>query len=201
MEKPKKYEERLMDALAFDEDDLDANQAGHFSPEQRARFIGEQRKIAVFAGFFTLLLALWIGATRLNAAAAPALFVFIPIFAALFLTYAVKVLRLSSDLREDRVLTAEGRVALSMKGSGSNQVECTVKVGAMRFRVKQPVFLAFKNGDPYCIYYTRRSKRLLSAEWLRENDDNLIIEQPDDQAGDDEDVNIVAEQKAAMRRK
>ena len=48
MEKPKKYEDRLMAALDFDEDDLDANQAGHFSAAQRAQFAAKQRRIAAF---------------------------------------------------------------------------------------------------------------------------------------------------------
>ena len=37
MDKPKKYEEHLMDALGFDEGDLAANQAGEFSKRQTAR--------------------------------------------------------------------------------------------------------------------------------------------------------------------
>ena len=32
--------------------------------------------------------------------------------------------------------------------------------------INKDVFLAFKNGDPYAIYYAPYSKTLLSAEWL-----------------------------------
>ncbi|MFN8565797.1 MAG: hypothetical protein U0703_30125, partial [Anaerolineae bacterium] len=108
----------------------------------------------------------------------PVLLVLLPIFGALFLTYAIRAYRLRSDVNEDQVMSTEGRVDLSMRGRSSNNVECTIRVGDMRFRVKQQVFLAMKNGDPYRLYFSRRSKRLLSAEWLRENDDNLL-EMPD----------------------
>jgi hypothetical protein len=36
------------------------------------------------------------------------------------------------------------------------------------FAINKPIFLAFKNGDPYRIYYAPHSKTLLSAEWLRD---------------------------------
>jgi hypothetical protein len=38
------------------------------------------------------------------------------------------------------------------------------------------VFLSFKNGDPYRIYYAPATKLILSAEWLR--DDSPFVDQP-----------------------
>ena len=80
---------------------------------------------------------------------------------------------LIEDLRENRILAAEGRVDLSIQGD----YDYFLLVEKQRFRLrKKDTFLTFKNGDPYRIYYTPRSRQILSVEWLRENDDNLLDE-------------------------
>ncbi len=177
MEKPKKYEERLMDTLGFDEDDLDANQSGHFSAAQRTKFAAEQRRIATFIAADLLVGAAWIGAAQffwLAAATLPLLFyILMPLFAVVLLGYGIKIFRLWRDVQEDQVLSAEGRIDLSMYAQTTNNLDCKIKVGEVTFPVKRDTFLAFKNGDPYAVYYTRRSKKLISAEWLR-GDDNLL---------------------------
>ncbi|GAB4308759.1 MAG: hypothetical protein Kow00117_02030 [Phototrophicales bacterium] len=42
-----------------------------------------------------------------------------------------------------------------------------VQIADQKFKVSQRVMLAFKNGDPYSIYYVDRE--ILSAEWLNES--------------------------------
>lgn len=179
MGKPKKYEERLMDALAFDEDDLDANAAGHFSEAQREDFAAEQRRLALFIAGDTLIVAAWLILTRFGGfigATLPLVLIVLPILLALVLSYAIRLYRLYADVREDQPQNAEGRVELSMHGkSGAGStVDCTIRVSDAKFPLKEEAFLAFKNGDPYRIYYASRSKKLLSVEWLRENDDSLL---------------------------
>ncbi|MBK8029121.1 MAG: hypothetical protein IPK17_06325 [Chloroflexi bacterium] len=49
-----------------------------------------------------------------------------------------------------------------------------------KFKVQHDGFLAFKNGDPYRLYYTPHSHTILSAEWLR--DDDPFVERGDDAA-------------------
>ncbi|MFN8448739.1 MAG: hypothetical protein U0521_09160 [Anaerolineae bacterium] len=91
--------------------------------------------------FSTLLFLGWIVLMPISSAASvtlPVLFE-LPIFGALFLTYAIRAYRLRSDVNEDQVMSTEGRVDLSMRGRSSNNVECTIRVGDMRFRVKQQV--------------------------------------------------------------
>ena len=36
----------------------------------------------------------------------------------------------------------------------------------MRFRVKKDAFLAFKNNEPYVLYYTEHNKKLVTAEMM-----------------------------------
>lgn len=77
-------------------------------------------------------------------------------------------------MRTNQVALAEGRVDLSLNAL-QNTAEYFLRVENMRFTIKQNAFLTFKNGDPYRIYYAPHSKKILSVEWLRE-DDNLIDE-------------------------
>ncbi len=204
MEKPKKYEDRLMGTLGFDEDDLDANQSGHFSSAQRAQFAAEQRRIATFIAADLLVGAAWIGAARffwIAAATLPLLlYILMPLFAVVLLGYGIKIFRLWRDVQEDQVLSAEGRIDLSMHAQTTNNLDCKIKVGEVTFPVKQDTFLAFKNGDPYAIYYTRRSKKLLSAEWLRGEDNLLSPDEIDAAREDGEDDEIAPEATARQRR-
>lgn len=88
------------------------------------------------------------------------------------------------DLRERRAESVEGRVQLdlhrsyngSMHHVGGNHYRMSggrdqyyVYIGGMRFEVSKAGFLAFKNDDPYIVYYAPHSKMLLSAEWLRDD--------------------------------
>lgn len=55
-DKVKKYEDRIMDVFAFDENDLEANQAGHLSQQQMVRLKkARNRAISTFALLATLL--------------------------------------------------------------------------------------------------------------------------------------------------
>jgi hypothetical protein len=42
-----------------------------------------------------------------------------------------------------------------------------IELEKLRFDTAHRIFLAFKNGDPYRIYYAPGSNTILSAEWLR----------------------------------
>lgn len=198
MGKPKKYEERLMEALAFDEDDLAANQAGEFSSRQVARLNREQFSTglggALVLVFGIIIVSLVMGAVNFALMTLPILVILIAISAFFLGLSAVIWLRsrkLYADLVDRWVAEIEGRVDLSVR-AGQNAASYYLRVGdgedSVRFTVKQRAFLAFKNGDPYRIYYARRSQRLLSAEWLRENDDNLLEAQ--DEAASEEPPSV-----------
>lgn len=182
-EKPKKYEERLMDIFAFDEDDLDANEAGQLSPAQGAQLQRARNTALSTFALMWLLCGVLAAIVVVLGLRAPGL---LPaVMAALLLTAGVSFAfsisrKLSADLRDRRVLAAEGRITLSMLGAS----DYFLGVEQMKFRLnKQETFLAFKNGDPYRIYYAPRSQRILAVKWLRENDDNLLADDEIDAAG------------------
>ena len=175
-DKVKKYEDRIMDVFAFDENDLEANQAGHLSQQQMVRLKkARNRAISTFA-----LLAMLFGflAIIIVAAGFQASGILPPLAAGLLAVLAIYAIfgrnaqALLKDMRTNQVALAEGRVDLSLNAL-QNTAEYFLRVENMRFTIKQNAFLTFKNGDPYRIYYAPRSKRILSVEWLRE-DDNLV---------------------------
>lgn len=184
MAKVKKYDDQLMNVLRFDDDDLEANRAGTLSARQIARIHAERRTDIFWLGFFALLFLAAAGfiltrislrspfAVALLAGGAAGL-------AALVIGFVRRFQPLSRDLRENHALAVEGRIDLSLKPRG-RRILYSVAVGKMTFPISKDAFLSFKNRDPYCVYYAPHSKRILSVEWLR--DDNPFIE--DDGAGE-----------------
>jgi hypothetical protein len=173
-EKPKKYEERLMSTFAFDEDDLAANQAGHLSQKQAIRLKSARNSEIyrlVLPAFVSLLIAL--GFFRYTAS----IIVFLTVVAiAILMMLAIngpKLYRWRADLLEEAILSAEGRIYLSLD-TRRKKVGYFLRLGGVWLSIDKAKFLALKNGDPYRIYYTRRTKHILAVEWLRDGDDNLI---------------------------
>ncbi len=181
MQKTKKYEERLMDVLHYDDDDLEANRAGRMTQRQIKR-LNQDRILLMLLWLIPALLG--VGALSLSCMVVFAvstqhmdtlLFLLIIGFGVIIwltLYFGAKSKRLVADLREQRVEEVEGRIDLSLQ-YGRNNIAYAVQVDDERFALKKPVFFAFKNGDPYRIYYAPHSKRILSVEWLRD-DDNLL---------------------------
>jgi hypothetical protein len=169
--KLKKYEDVLMTALQFRESDLAANEAGELSPTQIRKLqwrrsmaiIGALVLTAIFA--FILLSFVRFAAFR---GASPLLAIGFVIVVGILAFITYQAVSLTNDLR-DGVSVVEGRVQLDMN-RGEQTSRFYVKIDNIRFRVRKAVFLAFKNGDPYRIYYAPRSKLILSVEWLRDDD-------------------------------
>ena len=177
MDKPKKYEDLLMAALDFTEADLEANQAGELSARQIKAL--EKRRGLMFMGVFASIVVMalfFLLASVMQPSDDAFVFYFFAVFPALLAIYlAYNVYRSSSDTRERRSAVVEGRVALDVSG-GQNSANFAIKLENKKFRLNKRQFLTFKNGDPYRVYYAPRSKRILSAEWLR--DDAPFVDQP-----------------------
>jgi hypothetical protein len=182
MNKVKKYEDRLMEVLRFDDADLEANQAGTLSPRQAAHLRLERRSeffwITFFGVFFGATIALLLRQIPLNAPGVVPLLV-LAAFVATVLVYHYlrRVAPLSKDLHENRALAVDGRVDLSLKPKG-RRIKYSMDIGKMRFPIRKDAFLSFKNRDPYCVYYAPHSKQILSVEWLR--DDNPFVDEDEE---------------------
>lgn len=200
-EKPKKYEERLMDVFRFDDDDLEANQAGQFSQAQIAH-LKAARNTAIFQFalmwlFIGVLTAVVVGIGMRVEGALPPVMAGLLVISVLPFIFS-KARRLMKDVRENRILAAEGRVDLSMR----NYTDYSLFVDKQRFDLKQKeAFLAFKNGDPYRIYFAPHSKQILSVEWLRENDDNLLDEDENRSELDSDTASDLTPDRQTLRRR
>lgn len=176
MDKPKKYEDLLMAALNFTEADLEANQAGELSARQIAAL--EKRRGLMFMGVFVSMVVMalfFLIASVMQPSDDATVFYFFTVFPALFTLYlAYNVYRYGKDIHDRRSAVVEGRVELDISG-GQNSANFAIKLENKKFRLNKRQFLTFKSGDPYRVYYAPKSRRILSAEWLR--DDSPFVDQ------------------------
>lgn len=179
--KVKKYEDVLMAALNFTADDLTVNQAGSLSVGQVRALQQQQtrqiRRITLMCAF-VLALALFV-MVAVTLATVPML-----AFIVLFMVVATvngtrSIQRLNHDLQAS-VEAVEGRIELDLCSAEDGSGNYFVWLDGRKFKVQRDGFLAFKNGDPYRLYYTPHSHTILSAEWLR--DDDPFVERGDDAA-------------------
>lgn len=201
--KLKTHADQLATVFNFTDEDLAANRAGKLSERQRLHLRTRIRQrawlaAAVYVVIGILLVFLSSGGWETFAGGLLAISV-PPLVVSLLLGY--EVYRLSKTHNQNEVRQIEGRVALDVKTTSTqygSQHGFSMTVNDVRFGLKQPQFLAFKNGDPYTIYYTP-NKQIVSVEWLR--DDSPFIE-PDDDAEvdifDDEQAEVAP--RSARRR-
>jgi hypothetical protein len=158
----------LQSALNFSYEDLEANRDGHLSSTQRSEFTLIERRWMVSAIIATLIIV-W---SILNAGGRIDVAIgrggipwFIAAGAMTFSWYKWK--QYFDDLRSTEISALQGHVNLDMTVNGKSST-LSLTIQDTKFDVKKDVFLAFKNGDPYAIYYAPHSKTILSAEWLRQ---------------------------------
>ncbi len=189
MAKVKKYEDVLMTAFYFDAQDLEANQAGKLTDWQRNRLKADIRRstsalaIIGFGGVFVFAAGASVFVSSPHTPAEsllPLVLIVLMIAAFAAAYYYLRSQHASADLSQQQVGTVEGRVELKAASSGERSSAYSARVGSIQFPLKQHEFLAFKNGDPYRIYYAPQSHRILSLEWLRESEDDNLIETPAD---------------------
>ena len=175
MEKPKfklKNDEEaaaveLQSALNFSTDDLAANQEGHLSAMQRGKLQATERR-CMGVGIFGLLIIAWsvLNADgRIDVAIGQGNFAWLAIAGvSAFAWYKWK--QYFDDISGPEIASLQGRVNLEI--AGNKNTSLTLRLQDTKFTVNKNVFLAFKNGDPYRLYYAPRQKKILSAEWLRD---------------------------------
>lgn len=166
----------LMNALHFTQADLDANRDGCLTERQAARLRRKRnlRRLAI-AGvvafvFLINLPGLFVifGSDDYSPPADILIFTglimgCIGILAVLYTRSGLRAI--AADLQEKTVEAVQGQIKLEPFGEGSIMLRVLDRV----FSVSDRTGFAFKNGDPYCLYYAPHSKTLLSAEWLRED--------------------------------
>jgi len=151
-----KPSERLMNVLGFSKGDLECNQQGKMSANQRSAYLNKRKWYLLGSGLCILgFMIVWFGGRELS--------VFLVGFVIGIFVCGMNAYRFYSDGINGVVASSEGRIDMTINGR-----RFSIAVEGQQFDLRQKAFLAFKNGDPYRLYYTPRTKQLLSAEWLRD---------------------------------
>jgi hypothetical protein len=179
----------LMNAIGFTEEDLEANRNGYMSQRQFAWLEREKRSrqrsfIATLVIWPLLSGLLGPGAilyygpaselTLLAAYLGTALVIlifFIPFYDLRWRRVRQCRSAVENVHRTGGISWVEGWVNLDIEAhadDGGTIYTYAISLESMCFNIRKDVFLAFKNGDPYRIYYEPYTTRLLSAEWLRD---------------------------------
>jgi hypothetical protein len=170
-----KREQRFADAIGFTEQDLAANREGYMTKSQRALLDRERKlwrsdmQIAMASLPIAVVLTIWDG-YRIGDTLSSRIGILI-FFTVIIGLWYVDVRRrwrwFDGDLYKGEVVFTDGKVGLRTYRQKNGRIYL-VKVSKLQFSVQKQAYHAFREGDPYRIYYAPRSKRLLSAEWLRE---------------------------------
>lgn len=173
-----KHEHALANVLDYQDDDLIANQNGGLGTRQRQTLhLNFYRDLLILcAGALT-----WFGfSIVISLLTDAALAVALIICGLMLLNRSQRLIplwKLYRDLRSGEVVSDEGVIHLVLQ-RGSSQGEYSLQLDDHLFPVSQAALLTFKNGDPYRLYYLPKTKLLLSAEWLR--DDQPFDEEPNE---------------------
>lgn len=171
-----KYKHPLAAALQFDMDDLDANRHGIMTEHQvrrlRRQFITKMGYFMVFGPLVLGVLIVMTG-TLLTENIAICILPALLLGLATFTSVVTRLIGVFRDMNERVVANVEGYIRLDLfRTLFSARPNYTVLTGEERFEIDKATFLTFKNHEPYILYYTPRTKILLSAEWL--NDDPFL---------------------------
>jgi hypothetical protein len=165
-----KYEDVLMKAIGFNEEALELNRQGKLSvPQLDAvkwhRDLNGCGLVIVILGFIVVfrlfggVISSFTGCMVGLIAGGLCISTLYSVFNEWYKT--------NQDVNKSRIEIIEGYMTIDVKQEGNKTVYCVVSIEGIEFIVKKKVFLAFKNGEPYRIYYTPNTKRILSVEWLR----------------------------------
>ncbi len=157
-------QEDLMWAIGFTPTDLETNQEGVLSDHQRRKFQSERRtSVLNAAALGVLIIAVFVLMHKWDSMTGIVLL--LPIFGCgwLALVSITRALDCHNDIKHNQADSVQGRVSLDISDKGYYMIQLQQKV----WPVKKTIFLAFKNGDPYAIYFAPRTNKILSAEWLR----------------------------------
>jgi hypothetical protein len=165
----RKPEHILMDAIGFTEEDLEFNLEGDLSDAQEAWLNGERSlwmyrivlALVVFGAACIFILINLDGATEYQIIIGFCIFTGMFVFASIS-----KWMQFNGDLR-DGIEVAEGRIKLDIRDKAQEHSKYRIIIENITFKIDKDIFLAFKNGDPYAIYYAPHTKTILSAVWLR----------------------------------
>jgi hypothetical protein len=168
----------LMGAFNFTPADLDANQHGYMSKEQRPNLrkahLRKLRLSLIIIGICAsvLLLALVALVFRLGKPPESPLGLACALVALTTMTMTISLgtfhdwRQFDADLRKGEVSSISGRVSLRILGGSHPNVTCRLRIQSMELSVSEDQLLALKDGESYRVFFAPNSKVILSVESL-----------------------------------
>ena len=204
-EKLKNHVDDLMNAFEFDEPDLELNRHGELSAQQTSLLQRRRTRnlsLVSIGSILFLAIGLYQAAFgQLSPDDTAALFVILAVFLGIGL---FRLLQLAPAVGKSLQMI-EGRVPLGSRGGRSrHRSGYRASVDDWPFRISRQEFFAFKNGDPYRVYYIPGRNTIVSVEWLRDDDP---FEEPNDNhrleylSVSEEDLLTPETQSLPLRRK
>ncbi|MEQ8675640.1 MAG: hypothetical protein RLP44_00630 [Aggregatilineales bacterium] len=185
----------IADVMNLSEADFAANEAGKLSDLQTRRLQNRRLMwglatagalLMLLLGIVSLVVLLGIGAG--SDGGIFVVFGFVGfLWTALLWQMPLKWWHANQELQAGDVQQSEGRIRQNMSKVPIGMVQPTkyyIEQGENKFEVSKDVFFTFKNGDPYTLYYTPKTKFLVGAQHIR-TDDAFMPE--DDTWSDDVD--------------
>lgn len=160
----RRYINVLHEGYGFDDDGLEANVQGTLSEGQRQSIMWR----VGFLGVLLLVLAILVAYITSIIDQSSAILVLLG-SGFIMLYVLVTLIILAIEWRNNRVAFVEGIISLDAYNAG-RRVYYRVDIANERLPLSKYQFLAFKNRDPYRIYYLPTSKRVMSAERLDLNE-------------------------------
>ena len=163
-------DKRLRKAFEFTPDDLAANRAGKLTENQITKLQDWQHLNSVFhfvGGLFAIPLVMLFGSSISSELSITVGILVICLLAIAGSAYA-SIQRYRKDIIGSIAESACGLVELDV-GWSKYSDNFTLEIDSFRSSVDRQQFLALKNGNPYCVYYSPRTKRILSIEVYDKN--------------------------------
>ena len=166
----------LEEALNFDEEALELNRDGQLSNHQRDELMAVANslkgiEVLVYLGAVIVGLVVIVDGI-LKSDTITSRIVMLGVVGALAYGLDYILRRHITRYQQDTMTGIEaiqGHVVLDFQ-SQSNSAKFLVTLSGETFSVSKNVFLAFKTGDPYVVYFAPRTRRILSAELLRQTE-------------------------------
>lgn len=156
----------LSKVLNFTEEDLTANQRGQLSEAQRARLRSQMVYWGSGGGFMFLIMAIaliWLLSIPFDLLSLIGLVV----VGLLTLVFGVgtwfEVSERWADLRKGVVLSATGAAEPYIRSRIQGSEYYSLKIGALEFGISSPAYYGLNPGNRYQIFYTPKTKIIMSA--------------------------------------
>jgi hypothetical protein len=153
-------------AFGLTEDDIKANSAGRLAGIQRRKLI---RRIANLIGtilFLFILLCRLLNFWVVPMTVTGLTCVIVYLFGMGILERTIQLVRTGTDLAQECVGQVEGRIYLKPRFARPAEMQ----IGNQKFRITTAQLLALRNELPYTAYFSPRSKVLLAAAPIQEDE-------------------------------